>query len=701
VAWSSPTKPPRLLPRGGFSLRGVCIVCIFAANRRDTRMIRLGRTLEVHPILFVLRFPGEQPLVAPARPQRRQRAREHRAVPGLDVLELVVDAVNDVRRADGALPNEKVTLDSLAPEVRDQIGEGATAARDAAYHYAQVALGAATGALPDNSVGTAVLQVGAVTEPKLADDAVTAAKLANEAVAEPKLSRGLSARIGALFGTVQELLADTTLSYSNVAAGDLVEAGGFRYAVAASGASNQHVTTAGGVKLYVMLTPEGEIHVDAWGAVGDGTAVAGTGTDNAVVLQKVCDYAIGYLPTGRNGKPPVIRFGAGKVYAYSVSPNWSRRSWLRVRGSNTTMRNLGTGDAVIWDSGPSTDPTAYQFNQEFTGFLIEGGPNSGRGVYIRSCHHGLFDFEVRGCGTTRAGLEVDFAVCTEFRVAVSKNRAPWYAEAIPRRGIILNRRGAGEGTTACYFPNPIIEGVSSVGIQLNDADQCTFIGGTSEGNVGANVLVEVDSRHNIFKGIDLEVSDSGQSFIDRGWSNVWERIYADQLCTFSSTSRHGVISGFVNGITDSGTGTLLEKLLYGIADGVITTTGNAIGTQQRLNVVNFASGNHVPVVNELRDLRIGGGAGQIRKTVTAQIDLPAFTVPTSVPGPSDKTGLVISGVTQGDIALIDLPGLPREFTADAIVTADDTVSVRVTQLYGEPINPFSAGVRARLIFLRN
>lgn len=56
--------------------------------------------------------------------------------------------------------------------------------------------------------------------------------------------------------TVADLVADTRLAYSAgaakhlVAAGDLVDAGGFRFEVAVSGASDHHVTTAGGVKLY-------------------------------------------------------------------------------------------------------------------------------------------------------------------------------------------------------------------------------------------------------------------------------------------------------------------------------------------------------------------------------------------------------------------------------------------------------------------
>lgn len=60
------------------------------------------------------------------------------------------------------------------------------------------------------------------------------------------------------FDTVADLLADTILSNApasgrvSVAPGKIVEAGGFRYHVAASSATDHHIETAGGVKLYVL-----------------------------------------------------------------------------------------------------------------------------------------------------------------------------------------------------------------------------------------------------------------------------------------------------------------------------------------------------------------------------------------------------------------------------------------------------------------
>jgi hypothetical protein len=91
--------------------------------------------------------------------------------------------------------------------------------------------------------------------------------------------------------TVAALLADTSLTYTagsatSVATGTIVHTRteNFIYKVAASGATDHNVTTAGSVKLYVQPSPNG-VSVDAFGAVGDGT------TDDATVLTRVATYA--------------------------------------------------------------------------------------------------------------------------------------------------------------------------------------------------------------------------------------------------------------------------------------------------------------------------------------------------------------------------------------------------------------------------
>jgi hypothetical protein len=77
----------------------------------------------------------------------------------------------------------------------------------------------------------------------------------------------------AKFATVDAMVT-SSIAYSggdiDYAEGDIIEAGGFRYEVAASGASDEHLTTAGGVKLYVLPNGTGEVSAAQLGVVPDG-----------------------------------------------------------------------------------------------------------------------------------------------------------------------------------------------------------------------------------------------------------------------------------------------------------------------------------------------------------------------------------------------------------------------------------------------
>ena len=92
-------------------------------------------------------------------------------------------------------------------------------------------------------------------------------ELPPSSVNELTLTRRLSARVGALFDTVSDLIADTTLTYANVSPGDIIEAQGFRYEVVAGDATNYHVETEGGVRLNV-LPINGAVNLLAFGPDG-------------------------------------------------------------------------------------------------------------------------------------------------------------------------------------------------------------------------------------------------------------------------------------------------------------------------------------------------------------------------------------------------------------------------------------------------
>jgi hypothetical protein len=63
------------------------------------------------------------------------------------------------------------------------------------------------------------------------------------------------------FATVADLLSNSTLTNDGTLEGQIFTAGGFRYQRAASTATDHHVTTAGGVKLYVLPGADGKYNV--------------------------------------------------------------------------------------------------------------------------------------------------------------------------------------------------------------------------------------------------------------------------------------------------------------------------------------------------------------------------------------------------------------------------------------------------------
>ena len=122
-------------------------------------------------------------------------------------------------------------------------------------------------ALTDNNFAT---QAGAEALTNKTIDSANNTLTINYKEAQVETSNGSRTH---LFTTVAALLADTG-TYTTYTAGQIVTAGEFRYEVAASGASDHHVTTAGGVKLYGR---SGELPV-----LGGGTSSHSDGTNTIV-----------------------------------------------------------------------------------------------------------------------------------------------------------------------------------------------------------------------------------------------------------------------------------------------------------------------------------------------------------------------------------------------------------------------------------
>lgn len=86
--------------------------------------------------------------------------------------------------------------------------------------------------------------------------------------------------------SLADLKDTSSLTYSEVSAGDTVRAGDYTFEVAASGATDHDFTSAQGIKLYARPDSHGFVDVRQFGAVADGNRLTGAGTDNTNAFRK-------------------------------------------------------------------------------------------------------------------------------------------------------------------------------------------------------------------------------------------------------------------------------------------------------------------------------------------------------------------------------------------------------------------------------
>lgn len=180
----------------------------------------------------------------------------------------------------------------------------------------------------------------------------------------------LELRAARRLASVAALLADATLAYGTgarpVAAGDVIEAGGHRYAVAAAGASDHHIATAGGVRLFVLAGALGRA-AEAFGASVTGTAAA-----NAVALQAAL-----------NAGPGTVILGEG-LFALATGLTIPAGVTLRGGGLGTTSLTnaAGRGGSTLVYSGAGVAVTLVGANAALEGLRVEGTASAQGGVLV-------------------------------------------------------------------------------------------------------------------------------------------------------------------------------------------------------------------------------------------------------------------------------------------------------------------------------
>ena len=230
---------------------------------------------------------------------------------------------------------------------------------------------------------------------------------------------------GPWLDTVSALLADTSLTYtpaqpSTVSAGDYVRtrSEGFAYEVAASGASDQHLTTAGGVKLYSIAV----ISLKSLGAVGDGA------TDDTSAWNKFNSVGGGLIEAGSYLVSGVTKRYVTSTYVTTADSNHASGR-LALESLTTGFDNVAFGDAAMQKTTTGNRNTAIGLSALAKNTI--GDHNIALG-------QNALGYNLSGTYNTALGIDaLQFGDACNFNIAIGQYAA-------------LNLTGATSNTVAGY-----------------------------------------------------------------------------------------------------------------------------------------------------------------------------------------------------------------------------------------------------------
>jgi hypothetical protein len=180
------------------------------------------------------------------------------------------------------------------------------------------------------------------------------------------------------FDDVATLLADTS---SGFGAGSIwrTRSEGFSYEEAPTSAVDQHVTTAGGVKLYVKPNPDGSVNVKAFGSIGDGVADDTSSVQQALSAFRDVKFPVGRFrltaPVKAQSNSKISGAGISAWRPYTLPPTIiSQGQTTEILVTNHIAFDISATTNVVIDGFGFTSSTAttsfFGFDAEYTAGAI-------------------------------------------------------------------------------------------------------------------------------------------------------------------------------------------------------------------------------------------------------------------------------------------------------------------------------------------
>ena len=274
-------------------------------------------------------------------------------------------------------------------------------------------------------------------------------------------------------------------------------------------------------------------------------------------------------------EPPCLVFEPG-IYRYETSPNWAVSYATITSCGVVRLRCTGTGDSFILSGG-----AASAWDMKVGPFYIEGHDGSGDGVFMDAIQHSKIDFNVRGCGTTQAGLRMQWCVVNKLDYVCSVNEPDsWYNDgtgvAKPKYGVYIDDDASARFTTYNLFLDPIIEGCE-FGVHIEKGTGNQFNGGTIEGNTDWGVIIETGCNNNKFIGGDFEANTNGDIEVGGAETDIIG-CDSDNLIQFvTNVTGGGKHSKIIGGACDS---IIVDSTVVGVklSDTSYNRTGSGVFT---------------------------------------------------------------------------------------------------------------------------
>ncbi|MBY5917362.1 hypothetical protein HFO77_23500 [Rhizobium leguminosarum] len=269
------------------------------------------------------------------------------------------------------------------------------------------------------TAGMQVLGIATGSEFRLVSDQVSAAIIADaEAAAAAAAASAGTATVAAasavaaaaaitnipiVFKAFADLTADTILSYSGsfpVVAGSTVvqvSSKGWNYLVAASGASDHHIVTAGGVKLYA-LPIDGYVHIEQFFQAGYNNS----STDILASMTKA--IALGAR----------IRGTPGRIYGVSGTGVPIQGTWFEDLALKQLAPAATSTVCTLKSAAGVSNITLRRVTVDRNGNGASGSLNGAAGIWLEGGSlHTIDDCEVFG---SDAGAGMVFNGCSNFKV---------------------------------------------------------------------------------------------------------------------------------------------------------------------------------------------------------------------------------------------------------------------------------------------